>query len=242
MCTVSFIYKGNKDFMLISNRDEAVNRRTISPMQYEENGVSLVYPKDEAAGGTWIGSSSKNRLLCLLNGAFVKHDRKSSYKKSRGIIVKELLKVNDVFAEIKEYDFNEIEPFTLLIVDWNSELKLIELIWDGVNAQITNLPLEPKIWSSSTLYNSEMKTFRKQWFQEYLSQNGSSSDELLYFHEYYGIGDPMLDLKIDRGLLKTVSITMFEKTQEDMKFVYKDLLHQKTETLMINSILVSDGK
>jgi len=242
MCTVSFIYRGNKDFMLISNRDEAVNRKTIPPKEYVDNEISLVYPKDAVAGGTWIGASSKNRLLCLLNGAFVKHDRKSSYKKSRGIIVKELLEVNDVFTEIEQYDFNEIEPFTLLIVDWNSDLKLIELIWDGTEAQITDLPLEPKIWSSSTLYNSEMKTFRKQWFKEYLSQNGSSSEELLYFHEHYGVGDPMLDLKIDRGLLKTVSITMFEKTQEDMNFVYKDLLQQKTETLMFNSILVADGK
>ena len=242
MCTVSFIYRGNKDFMLISNRDEAVNRKTIPPKQYEDNGVSLVYPKDEVAGGTWIGASSKNRMLCLLNGAFVKHDRKSSYKKSRGIIVKELLEVGDVFTEIHQYDFNDIEPFTLLIVDWNSELKLIELIWDGINAQITNLPLEPKIWSSSTLYNSEMKTFRKQWFKEYLNQNGSSSEELLYFHEHYGIGDPMLDLKIDRGLLKTVSISMFEKKGEDIQVIYKDLLHETTSKLMFNSMSISNGE
>ena len=242
MCTVSFIYRGNTDFMLISNRDEAVNRKTIPPKRYEENEVALVYPKDEVAGGTWIGSSSKNRLLCLLNGAFVKHDRQSSYKKSRGVIVKELLGVDDVFVEIQQYDFKDIEPFTLLIIDWNSELKLIELIWDGTKAQITDLPLEPKIWSSSTLYNSEMKVFRKQWFQEYLSQNGSSSTELLYFHEHYGVGDPMLDLKIDRGLLKTVSITMFEKLEEDIKVVYKDLLRDNTSELMFNSKLMPDGE
>jgi len=240
MCTVSFIYRGNKDFMLISNRDEAVNRKTAPPKRYENNDISLVYPKDEVAGGTWIGASSKNRMICLLNGAFVKHDRKLSYKKSRGVIVKELLGVSDVFSEIQQYDFNDIEPFTLLIVDWNSELKLIELIWDGVKVQISDLPLEPKIWSSSTLYNSEMKSFRKQWFQEYLSQNGSSSAELLYFHEHYGVGDPMLDLKIDRGLLKTVSITMFEKKEKDIQVVYKDLLRDNTSELMFNSILISD--
>ena len=228
--------------MLISNRDEAVNRKTTPPKQYEDNGISLVYPKDEVAGGTWIGASSKNRLLCLLNGAFVKHDRKSCYKKSRGVIVKELLEIDDVFIEINKYDFSGVEPFTLLIVDWNSELKLIELIWDGTTTQITDLPLEPKIWSSSTLYNSEMKEFRQRWFQEYLSQNGSSSEELLYFHEHYGVGDPMLDLKIDRGLLKTVSITMFEKNEEDIQVVYKDLLHDSISELMFNSMLMSDGK
>lgn len=242
MCTVSFVYRGGKDFMLISNRDEAVNRKTIAPKKYEGNGVALVYPKDEVAGGTWIGASSKNRILCLLNGAFVKHDRMLSYKKSRGIIVKELLEVNDVFTEMYKYDFNGVEPFTLLIVDWNSELKLIELIWDGVKTQFTDLPLEPKIWSSSTLYSSEMKRFRQQWFQEYMSQNGSSKEELLYFHEHYGVGDPMLDLKIDRGLLKTVSITMFEKAEEVIQVVYKDLLRDNTEQLLFNSLLISDGK
>jgi len=242
MCTVSFIYKGNKDFMLISNRDEAVNRKTIAPKLYEENGVALLYPKDEFAGGTWIGSSSKNRLLCLLNGSFVKHERKLSYKKSRGVLVKELLAVDDVSKELDLYDFEGIEPFTLIVVDWNSDLKLIELAWDGGNVQITSLPLEPKIWSSSTLYNTEMKLMRKQWFEEFLSQNGSSSKEMLYFHEYYGVGDSMLDLKIDRGLLKTVSITMFEKKNTNIQVVYKDLLQQETEKLKFNMEMVLNNE
>lgn len=224
MCTVSFVYKGNADFVLTSNRDEAMTRKTIAPKLYEEENVSMVYPKDMVAGGTWIGTSSQNRMLCLLNGAFVKHTREKYYKKSRGVLVKELLCVSDIENEIKNYDFDNIEPFTLLIVDWNSDLKLIELIWDSVKTQITYLPLEPKIWSSSTLYNNEMKILRQQWFSEYLSQNGSSKKELFYFHEHYGIGDAMLDMKIDRGLLKTVSITQFEKEGGDVLVVYKDLL------------------
>lgn len=224
MCTVSFIYKGKSDFILTSNRDEASTRKTIVPKLYEENDVSMLYPKDTVAGGTWIGASSQNRVLCLLNGAFVKHSREASYRKSRGVLVKELLCASDIEKEIENYDFDNIESFTLVIIDWNSKLKLIELIWDGLNAHITHLPLESKIWSSSTLYNHEMKALRQQWFKEYLSQNGSSKEELLYFHEYYGIGDSMLDMKIDRGLLKTVSITQFEKEQGGIQIIYKDLL------------------
>jgi uncharacterized protein with NRDE domain len=231
MCTVSFTYKGGKDFILISNRDEAVTRKTMSPKIYSEDNISMIYPKDEVAGGTWVGTSSKNRTLCILNGAFVNHKKKLTYKKSRGIIVKELLKVDDVFSAIESYDFKDIEPFTLLIVDWNSVLKLIELVWDGNKKQINDLPLTSRIWSSSTLYNSEMKMFRKKWFQEYLIQNGSSSDELLNFHEFYGVGDPMLDLKIDRGLLKTVSISLFEKENERVNVVYKDLVQKNISNL-----------
>lgn len=224
MCTVSFIYKGEANFVLTSNRDEAVTRKTIAPKLYEEKDVSLVYPKDEVAGGTWIGASSQNRMFCLLNGAFVKHTREGFYKKSRGVLVKEFLCAVDIDDELKTYDFKNIEPFTLIIVDWNTSLRLIELIWDGLSAQLTNLPLESKIWSSSTLYNDRMKALRQQWFSEYLSQNGTSKEELFYFHENYGIGDSMLDMKIDRGLLKTVSITQFEKLEGHIQIAYKDLL------------------
>ncbi|MBK9018424.1 MAG: NRDE family protein [Saprospiraceae bacterium] len=35
--------------------------------------ASLIFPRDTAAGGTWIAASDTNRVACLLNGAFVKH-------------------------------------------------------------------------------------------------------------------------------------------------------------------------
>lgn len=234
MCTVSFIYKGDNNFVLTSNRDEAIDRKTIAPKLYEEANTVMVYPKDTVAGGTWIGASGQNRLLCLLNGAFVKHKRKTPYKKSRGILVKDLLCVANIEQEIRDYVFDKIEPFTLLIIDWNSNLKLIELIWDGVNVQITHLPLKPRIWSSSTLYNQEMKSLREKWFSEYLVQNGSLKEDLFYFHEHYGVGDSMLDMKIDRGLLKTVSITQFDKEQDDLHVVYKDLLKSELSRTKFN--------
>ena len=234
MCTVSFIYKGKTDFILTSNRDESISRKTVIPKLYDEGSVLAVYPKDMVAGGTWIGASSQKRVLCLLNGAFEKHTREASYKKSRGVIVKELLAVVDVEQEIRDYNFNHIEPFTLVVADWNVELKLIELIWDGANVQITNLPLKSKIWSSSTLYNNDIKVLREKWFSEFLSQNGSSKDELFYFHEYYGMGDSMLDMKIDRGLLKTVSITQYEKEGENVWVVYKDLLSTELSYIQFN--------
>lgn len=229
MCTLSFIYKGNNNFLLTSSRDEAVNRRTVPPKLYQEEGVSMLYPKDELAGGTWVGVSSRNRLLCLLNGAYVKHTRKEFYRKSRGLIVKELLCVPKLTETVKSYNLNDIEPFTLVLIDWEQQLSLTELVWDGKQKQVTRLPLESKIWSSSSLYNKEMKLLREQWFVDFLSQNGTSKEELFYFHENYGIGDANIDLKIDRGFLKTVSITQFEKDDEFIGVLYKDLLNEKTQ-------------
>ena len=78
MCTVTFLPLGNTDFILTSNRDEQRLRETLPPKIYEEDGVEMLFPKDKVAGGTWIGTSSKKRLVCVLNGGFIKHKRKES--------------------------------------------------------------------------------------------------------------------------------------------------------------------
>ena len=89
MCTVTFLPLSKTDFILTSSRDIPFSREKAShPKQYVEDGVKLWYPKDGKAGGSWIGTSSKNRLICLLNGGYVYHKPLTSYKKSRGLIVK----------------------------------------------------------------------------------------------------------------------------------------------------------
>ncbi len=42
---------------------------------------------------------------------------------SRGIIVKNILSVDDAVAYINDFDFTDIEPFTLVLVDWNHAIK-----------------------------------------------------------------------------------------------------------------------
>ena len=106
MCTVTFIAKGNDDFILTSNRDELPERSTLSLQEYTEDNVKLIYPKDKVAGGTWIGLSEKNRLINLLNGAFEPHKRKSTYKMSRGVVVKKLLVAEDAIQEIKDWHYH----------------------------------------------------------------------------------------------------------------------------------------
>ena len=145
MCTVSFLPLENDNFILTSNRDETPLRKTISPKIYQENDVELLSPKDAFAGGTWIGASNRKRIVCLLNGAFEKHQRKEFYRKSRGIIVTELLTVEDAVSEIEQTNFIDIEPFTLVLIDFKKELKIFELIWDGEITDAINQLLNPTI-------------------------------------------------------------------------------------------------
>lgn len=223
MCTVTFIAKGNDDFILTSSRDEIPNRKTLCPQEYIEENVKLVYPKDQVAGGTWIGVSDRNRVINLLNGGFEPHKRKDYYRMSRGVVVKQLLTAENAVLKIKHFDFMDIEPFTIILVDWSSSLKLYRLVWDGVKKHFIKLNLGNHIWSSSPLYSPEMKAKRQQWLSEFIENNVTSAESLLEFHHNAGEGNMEIDLQMNRGFIKTVSITQIEKKNNQVKMTYKDL-------------------
>ena len=225
MCTVTYFPLGDNDFILTSNRDETPLRKTIPPKKYIENGVALTYPKDELAGGTWIGTSDKNRLVCLLNGGFENHTRKTPYKMSRGIIVKNILSVVDGVAFINTFDFSNIEPFTLILVDWKAALKTYELVWDGVQKHFKELTQTPKIWSSSTLYTKEMKLQREKWFASFLNDNKEiHQQEVLTFHQNSSLGNPEISPKMKRPYVETVSVTSIRKESSKISLAYLDFL------------------
>lgn len=224
MCTVTFIPKGETDFILTSNRDEAISRKTLPPEEYDFEGEKLLFPKDELAGGTWIGLSSKNRLLCLLNGAFQTHIKKENYLMSRGNLVKQLLVSKNAVQDITLFNLLGIEPFTILLIEWTPQLSIYELVWDGKEKHFTPLPLQAQIWSSSTLYTATMKKEREKWFATFLKEKTMEVDAIYNFHKHAGIGNKDIDLQIDRGTLKTMSITQVEKNTNKLLMQYTNLM------------------
>jgi len=233
MCTVTIIPKGKNDFILTSNRDEAPNRTSIPPDIYSVKNTKMMFPKDELAGGTWIGVSDKNRLICLLNGGFICHERKADYRMSRGLVVNDLLASENIITAINKYNLDDIEPFTLVIVDWNTDLKLYELVWDGTKKHFRTLPLEPKMWSSSTLYTKEMKKERLQWFEDFNSdsyRNGNIVDSktMLNFHKTAGHDNQDYGVIIDRDYVKTTSITQVKKKEYVVVMQFHDLQSNTT--------------
>jgi len=232
MCTVTFLPLKDNNFILTSNRDETPLRKTVAPKTYLENGVELTYPKDELAGGTWIGTSNKNRLVCLLNGAFTNHSRNKYYKTSRGIIVKNVLSVDDAVTYIHKFDFTGIEPFTIILVEYHGQLATYELVWDGVLKHFTKLAQEPKIWSSSTLYSEYMKQARKDWFANWMLENEDYQQEkILAFHQNENLGNAETSPKMKRAFIETVSITSVKKENDKVEITYLDFLKDVVKTV-----------
>jgi len=234
MCTITFIPKPNNNFILTSNRDEAPGRETFPPKIYEEDGVQLLYPKDAVAGGTWIGVSDKKRVVCLMNGGFVAHERKPFYRKSRGLVVKDFLKTDSLKEEIEKYDFDGIEAFTAISVEWKTEVKLFQLVWDETDYHFSEKPLAPHIWSSSPLYPEMLKKKREQWFSTFLMEKiNASQEEMLHFHKNAGEGDANSNLIMDRGFIKTKSITQIVTKNGIAEMRYEDLQTTKVSDSVI---------
>lgn len=223
MCTVSIFPVSENDFVLTSNRDEAPNRIPISPNFYNVENTKMLFPKDKKAGGTWIGVSNKKRLICLLNGGFEFYKRKEKYRMSRGLVVTHLLAANEIIEAINTTNLEDIEPFTLVIADWKNSLKFYEMVWDGCHKHINKIPKEPRIWSSTTLYSEAMKATRKNWFDTFIKNNSLSAKTALHFHKNTHLENTEYGIVMDRGFVKTTSITQVIKTKEQVELTFEDI-------------------
>jgi len=222
MCTVTIFYKGNNDFILTSNRDEVPNRKALNPDTYLIKDTKVLMPKDKLSGGSWIGVNEKNRAVCLLNGGFDIHERKAHYRISRGVVVNDFLSMSNINF-VHEYNFLDIEPFTIVIADWNTSLNFYQVVWDGEQAHFSQLGLDLYIWSSSTLYSEAQKKERLKWFNAFKPIRQKNSEIILNFHKTAGEGNLDYGTVMDRGIVKTTSITQIEKTGDEIKMIFENL-------------------
>lgn len=228
MCTVTYI-PGKDGFYLTSNRDEKIIRKqAVCPNTYEHGHAKLFYPKDPDAGGTWIAVNYNGNVAVLLNGAFIKHVSKPPYKKSRGIVLTELIAAESSLNTFSLIDLDNIEPFTIILFEGND---LFECRWDGkmkFSKKLENTL--PQIWSSSTLYEDEVIKTREAWFKNWLLKNPAPNlHQVLNFHQFNGHGDTHNALLMNReNKMLTVSITgiYYKKNIADIQYIdLKDKTH-----------------
>lgn len=244
MCTVTFIPTKKNEFILTSNRDESAARSPETIDKIEQKGQTLLFPRDKGAGGTWIATSSHNKLVCLLNGAFDRHERNPPYFKSRGIMVLEFFQYLDANQFFAAYNFSEMESFTMITYD-NGQLW--DFRWDEVKQQKFIKALDTSnyhIWSSATLYEKPIQLKREQWLAEWLvNRTDFSPSAILELHKKGGEGNPSIDFMMNRYnyLVQTVSITQVVGKDGKMEMIYNDLMNErvKRERLLLNKVGLS---
>ncbi len=230
MCTVTYLPLDNNNYIITSNRDEQVIRKTIFPYFFEESNFTLLGPRDEKAGGTWIATSNQNMTACLLNGAFIKHVPKPPYRQSRGKVVTDVFQYKNVHEFTTNYDFSGIENFTLVLAYNNQETpELYELRWDGEVLHQKELDRNQSyIWASAPLYTKEVVEERKEWFKQWVNENDFTLENIRDFHQFGGNGDKTNGLQIDRKQLQTVSITSVYVSPLQSDVHYFDMINKET--------------
>ena len=227
MCTVSFV-NANGKIIITSNRDEKTLRpNAIEPKNYLINNKKIIFPKDKKAGGTWYAINENSTVLVLLNGADEKHILKESYRKSRGLIVLELISSESVLAVWNAIDLDTIEPFTLVLFE---NQKLYQLRWNEIEKSALELDTaQSHIWSSSTLYSKEIREKRANWFYNFLDTKPEvNAEELFNFHRYTEAENTEHGLVINRNdALKTLSITQTVIEKNKVAIHYNDLIAER---------------
>ena len=238
MCTVTFIPGAKGGYILTTSRDEKASRPPAAgPIIEKFNGYSLLFPRDLKGGGTWIACDNQNKTVCLFNGAFKAHIPKYPYRKSRGLIVLDFFTFDSILKFSENYDFENIEPFTLIITDG---LFLKEFKWDGERTYLLNHDVKkPAIWSSITLYSTEIIKLRESWFRDWINRHPDlSQSDMFDFHLSAGDGNKEYGILMERKelSLRTVSITSIVSSKEKTIMIYLDLLNNlKREKVLLHS-------
>ncbi len=227
MCTVSFVASNGKT-IITSNRDEKVIRpNAVEPKNYLVNNKNIIFPKDPKAGGTWFAVDESGTIVVLLNGASEKHKHEPHYRKSRGLIVLEIISS----ASPKDFwdviNIERIEPFTLVLFQDN---ELFQLRWDGKDKDCISLDTKKNhVWSSVTLYPKDIRENRADWFHSFLDSNSIVSEtEMLHFHRHTENDNPENGLVINRkDELKTLSITQSVIERNKVTILHYDLITNK---------------
>ena len=227
MCTLSYIPIDSQQFFWVQNRDESPKRHTLQLVKDDSLGV--LYPKDPLSGGSWIAASKNNRVVSLLNGAFVQQPYQISKHKSRGLVVLDAIQANSIVDFLNNYELKGIEPFTMIIRDaaltW-------ELRWDKNQKYFCQIhPKYAYVWSSSMLYYPNVKAMRQRWFRDFLRVHPVPSLESVQnFHLKAGVNNPEIDLVMNRPYVQTVSMTSVICTQDAVEMQYHDLVQNESQS------------
>jgi hypothetical protein len=230
MCTVTFV-PAKDGYFLGSNRDEQATRATAIAPVYKHN---LLFPQDADKGGTWLAITDSGDCLCLLNGAFTKHQFSEKYTLSRGLVVLDIAQQQQKIEYISQLDLSNVEPFTLVL----HEAKLLyEIKWDGLAKHIRQLDNnKAHVWSSCTLYDEPIQNLRQDWFQTFLDAGITAADDLLKFHQQAGNGIASQNVLMQREHVGTVSTSIVSVNKQGAKLKYIDYKLGTQQTQEINIV------
>jgi len=185
MCCLTIVKSEANKIVVTHNRDEQWSRQSgaTQVQEFIVNNKKVWMPKDSLTGGTWIGTDGI-RVAAILNGFKVNHSKKPIYRASRGSIIPQFFSGENTDNFISNFDPTGLEPFTLIIIDEHKVIK--ELGWDEKTVHLSDKTNDiPLIYSSATLYDTDIRERRKSIFGSHIDKQFNNND-IWKFHENKG--------------------------------------------------------
>jgi hypothetical protein len=238
MCTVIYIPTEKGAYMCSVRDENPFREHAIFPAELRGEKYHFWAPIDPKAGGTWWMMNQLGNMVILLNGAFTNHlPNTRSYRKSRGLIVRELSQETNLEEAWNQLDLTDIEPFTLIL---KYENELVECRWNGQNKFWKKMDHEQAhIWSSATLYSLEVRRQRELLFFDFISKPVSKISDLEDFLFQYT--EPENGFIMHRfEQLRSLSVSLFDFNQQasTVAIDYHVLVTQKKnhQTIQLGSL------
>lgn len=230
MCTVTYIPFGN-NIIFSSLRDEDPQRpRAVFHETTHKEGI--YGPADPKGGGTWFAANTHGQVVILLNGGFEKHHSSGPYRKSRGLIVNEMIRSQEFHSCWENLQLEGIEPFTLITHHAHT---LQQRVWDGQSKHVIHPDASrPQVWSSVTLYDEVARKIRKEKFETWCERQ-TASKHLDIMDCYRDFNDSENGFLMNRNeTVKTLSHTQLTVSGNLAILQYDELDSGKTASFHFN--------
>ena len=215
MCTVTVV-PHETGIRLMCNRDERRTRpAAIPPRVYELGGRLAAFPVDPQGGGSWVGLNDADIAMALLNAASAPRRCAEAPKRSRGLIVRELLSCRSmphVLEAIASLDIGSFEAFRLVVVHGSA---VAVATHDGARAMTCRqIWLDtPLLFTSSSLGDARVEAPRRRLFERMVVQGRAGwLDGQAHFHRHQWRSRPEISVRMEREDALTVSHTVVDVT------------------------------
>jgi hypothetical protein len=224
VCTLTY-HPGIRRAFTFSRDERSSRPAALLPERHAPTGAEARwYPLDPQGLGSWIALGERGRFACLLNGAFVRHERQPPYRHSRGLVVTQYFDYPDFSAFHTRYALQGLEPFTLVVYEHEA---LYSLVWDGSQAHARQLPTaEPVLFASATLYTPAVQAGRQAAYARFLVQQADPTPAALRdFHLQPGSQTDSAGIHLPPVAdLRTVSLcqVVLAPAEHRASFLYED--------------------
>lgn len=199
------------------------------------NGKKIIFPKDPVGGGTWFAVNEDGTTGILLNGAFQKHIPFYPYKKSRGLVLLDLMDAPEGLAYFHNASLEKIQSFTIVFFQHKN---LYEFRWDEHQKYIQQLDADSNyIWSSVTLYDAAVIEKREKLFQHFIDNNPVINNHSI--RDFHGSNFDDIEngfIISRRNGIQTQCITQAVVEENSIRLFHHSLLlnHQHEQIIEIN--------